>query len=746
MVAADTLRKNEQIALNNNQFISNVSGKNSKFKSTGKIKAFGAMAFLTAMIIVFAILFSSGNIIPSAISERLIEETDVQYADAVESKKIVFQQALKSGEIPEDTAKILKDNKVLVGYFSGGSFIESNNNPSGELVLIVKDEKVVTADDFIAEVGINLDLYNAFNLATYSRAAYYYDESAMKVFRKIGTNRNNYREDSEFDKVMSEKLGEGSNIDVNNVGLFEKKRINEETGEEEVYYEYDTFGEDVSSRSAAEEFINEVVEKSFAKTSSDATLDAASSIRTADTIAKEQRSETFFLTFMENISKMKAGDGNDSKINDAMNYLYEDAKSEVVDIKTGQIVESYGTPLDSPSLYAVLSGNKMEPETVENYSSERILSLVKNHVSGGDSKNSITNTVTSTGSKSSGSIGRFIEIATNKAENAPLSLATPTVSDSLMDNSFKTINGIKAGEFLVEGAVNVGKELAKASGGSAGDSKAVAEYSRLNSKILAMDAAVDRINRSPFDVTSKNTFLGSIFYNLAILINKESRGILSNINSFSNLVKNSVVSLLPSTVADSATGYLTAHGNCETIQTINAVGSAQCSEIAVFDASTLNDPFNNAGFIAFVEANTVLNSNGTREVIGGSDLSDFILYNDERVSPLGVVDGGILESLGAGSSSISFISDILGMIKRFLGATEIEKRIASGAAFVNSNSNPDWNKYKYAQRYVSLARATEALRKYAGDSTAYNNILYFEGDKNPVVAFLDEYYKLAEGN
>ena len=87
---------------------------------------------------------------------------------------------------------------------------------------------------------------------------------------------------------------------------------------------------------------------------------------------------------------------------------------------------------------------------------------------------------------------------------------------------------------------------------------------------------------------------------------------------------------------------------------------------------------------------------------------------------------------------MTFISDILGMIEGFLGASEGDKRVATGAEYVNSQANPSWGKYKYAQRYVSLARATESLRQYAGDSTAYNNIYGFEGNENPVVAFTND--------
>ena len=93
--------------------------------------------------------------------------------------------------------------------------------------------------------------------------------------------------------------------------------------------------------------------------------------------------------------------------------------------------------------------------------------------------------------------------------------------------------------------------------------------------------------------------------------------------------------------------------------------------------------------------------------------------------------------------SHSLLVLFLEMIKKFLGANSNTKRLASGAAFVNSASNSDWETYKYAQRYVSLARAQESLRQYDGDKTAYSTIKYFEGTENPVIAFIDYYNSLA---
>ena len=735
MGASQVLKASETSALERREFLINISGK--KAKSAKRGWSFGATSFITTMIVVFLVFFNSGNLIPSALSERLVEETDMQYADAVESKKIVFQVALESGEIPEDTARILKSNGVLVGYLNGGTFIESNKNSGGLVIKI--DNKIVAADDFVNEVSSNVKLYDAFNKATYGRAAYYYDESAKAVFKKIGTSRDNYREDSDFEEVMEKMIGSGSNINVNSVSLVEKKRKNQQTGEEEIYYDYEENGSTANSKLEARDFIGKVNQKNLAPSETGATLSSANTLKVTDTISKEQRSSLFFLSFMENISKMKAGEGNNTKINEAMNYLHERVETEIVDVKTGQVIKTTGTALESPSLYAILSGEKISADKVENYSSDRIVKTIKNQLDVADNL-IINDVVVSTSNKINGSIGRFVNNGgVYPAENA-MNVVEPTINSSLVNNSYETIKGVDAGELLVEGAINVGKELAKASGATAGDAMATTEYIHFHDDVLAMDAKVDRTNRSPFDITSRNTFLGSIVYKTAKIFAKNSGMKLLGIGTFSNLISQSIVSLLPVSYADEIAGYLNTYGDCQTLTAIGAVGSAQCSEIATFDTSTLDDPFHNSEFIDFVNTNTTLEASGIRTINQNSKLSQFILYNNERITPLGVVDGGILNSLSNGSSSVPFITNILEMVKNYMGASELNKKTATGAIYVNSNYNEDWQVYKYAQRYVSLARATAVLRQYAGDSTAYNNIKFFEGSENPVVAFLQDYY------
>ena len=622
MSVGSVLKSSEMSALKNNQFVSHVTGKKPGSKSFKKLSSFGAAGFITAMIAIIAFLFGTGNIIPSAISERLVEETDVQYADMVESKKIILQQALRTGDVPDDTAEFLKSDGFLVGYIDdNGDFVE--NNKSGRVSVLKKGDEIITAEDFISRVSTDSTLYAAVNKATYDRAAGYYDAEAKKVFKEIGTSRNDFSSDSDFDEVAEVLMGDGSNVNINSVSKVEKKS---DTGE--IYYEYIENGTAAKSDEDTAKFIESVRVKNPASNANDSALNAADTLKVADTISKEQRSSLFYVLFMENISKMKAGDGNDSKINDAMNYLYTTAETKVVDVKTGEVKTIIGTPMDSPSLYAILAGSKVDLNAAEDYSSDRILKTIENKLGSDTTYSPIDSTVASSSSKISGAVGRYLNSGVELASSEILNTVNPIIKNSLVDNSYKNIKGVGAGELLVAGAVNVGKKLAKTSGATAGDDVAINSYARLNSKILAMDAEVDRMNRSPFDITSKNTFLGSIIYKFATFGARFS-GSFSGIKTFSKTISSSILSLIPGSYADSSEGYLTTFGDCETYANIGAVGTAECSEIATFDTSTLNDPFNDSGFIAFINSNTTLDASGIRKINPGSDLAKFILYNNK---------------------------------------------------------------------------------------------------------------------
>ena len=719
------LRGSELVATN---FKSSVTGK-TPIKSNKK-RSFGALWLVIAALVVFGVMFGAGNLLPSMISERLIETFDMQWADAVESKIIVFQQALRSASgIPKKLVDTFKNYNILIGRIDNGNFIEATDSSDG-LVLKI-GEKIIRPEDFVDEIHNDVGLYNAFDQATFSRAAYHFDKSAMEVMKEI-SSRNNYTSDSGLNEVMNKIMGSGSDITINGVSIVQS----EKDGEERTDYQEN--GKTTSSKSSVWDFINGVVSSITSSDKNSATIEVASVLNVADTISKERESEEFYLGFMENYSKMKAGEGDESQIHEAMNYLLTNET-----VKIGE-TEFTGTALESPSLYAVSSGRGVDPEEIKDVASDRVLRVTEDKLGGVSSYNAITTNVVSTSKKAKGIVAR-LNSGSETGDSNIIGSTSTMISSSLIDNSFDNIKGAYAGEFLVEGAINLNKDLAKMSGGTPGDEEATMAYLDLNNKILALEAKADRLNRSPFDITSRNTFLGSIVYDFGITWGHSLPSVLSKSIAITNFASSSFASIFPSTRAEDTPGYLSVPGKyCKTYDTVGAMGTAQCASISIFDTSTLNDPFNDPEFVAFVEKNTTLDSSGQRTINSDSIIAKYIRNFLKRKTPFGVIDSGILSSLDSSSSSIPFISDAISMIKDLVGASRDAKRIASGEAFLNSKSNPDWAEYKLVQRYLSLARATDIMKQYADDGMAYSNLKLFEGRNNPVIAFLDNEGLLAE--
>lgn len=764
------------------------------------------LVLIIAVIAVMFMFFAGGNLVPDAISERLIEATDVQYADAVESKKIVFAQALRNGDIPDDTTRILNEKGIKVGYLEENSFVE-NNKSGRDTCLQMPNGTFVTSDIFYDAVSENPTLYAAFTAATYGRAAYYYDETANEVFRDIGVTRNDFSEDSDFSEVMGSLVSSENDVKITSTSAEASKN---EDGTTSTEYKTTSI-----SANDAESFVNNVANVTKGENSTSATMSAAASLNTADAVAKDQKSSQLFVAFMENISKMKAGEGNDSKINEALNYFTSSTTSSVVNTSTGEVIESTGSMAEAPSLYALLSGEKVDVASASNYSSDAILKTTESRLGiASASQKTISQETTSSRTTNSGTNPGIVQLAyaSNPAKAATLASSTsaglnavsttfasvasgiratisrwfstgttaalasalapvvPTISSSLIGNTYEQLSsgGVLAGQWLARGAVTVSGTLATVgSGGAIGDEAATLAYLEKNSEVLAMDAAAEREALSPFDLSSKNTFFGSLAHKIALFAalapgfsrqvasqnssspnsrssaawgqtSSKTFSLSSGLSVATSVLSDSVKTLSPLASAAEDQEYLATFGDCESTGSIGGVATAECADISTFDTSTLGNILSDSGFISFLNENTTF-SGGSRAVVENSPLDYYIRFNNARTAPVGVVDVSILSSLISGSRTTSFISDGLASIMVALDTIpENYRRLATGEAFLNSSSNPDWQTYKYAQRYASLARAVSTLRQYSDDETAYASLEFFEGPENPVFAVLRE--------
>lgn len=132
------------------------------------------------------------------------------------------------------------------------------------------------------------------------------------------------------------------------------------------------------------------------------------------------------------------------------------------------------------------------------------------------------------------------------------------------------------GEALVSASERIFNEKAKSAGQVIGDESALLASYRANQEILAEEAEYDRATKSPLDVTSKNTFFGSIAHSLIPLATSQgSISLTSTAQNLGSLISDSVSSLLPTSQAISEAQVV--RGDCVLSNNIGAISNEHCN-------------------------------------------------------------------------------------------------------------------------------------------------------------------------
>ena len=316
---------------------------------------------------------------------------------------------------------------------------------------------------------------------------------------------------------------------------------------------------------------------------------------------------------------------------------------------------------------------------------------------------------------------------------------------------------------------------------------------------LANLAEYERATMSPFDITSENTFLGSLFYKtMPLRTSSSSFGLVSNLL---RTVGSSFATFLPSAYAQTETN-LAGLGECEILDSIGAIGDKFCEPIYEQDFSTIDmapdEIFLKAAtgtdgrdnFDKDDTGNYIVNESGNPEVRIDSELMKYITNCTIRDSQPGIADGGVAAAgdwidqlsekpidstsktaaravVDVGFAAAGFIpgvGTVTGIVK---DVADLVETTANGAIAIKnagyvsaqycvaSSSNPKWNeKFKYYAQYlndqeqfegigmIEESSRTVALNKYYDLNpldTSYEGILarYSGLTKEQVVVALD---------
>ena len=658
-----------------------------------------------------------------------------------------------------------------------------------------------TPDQFAAALETDDELYVAFDKAVGGDSLFFYDRSGEDTFSDLGINRDPYHNYDAKIKAVEENPTEEQKAKLDD-GLTAEQVAFEELYADAIDYDPNSsstssggvgdaddgdpsdgssdsdgsdgdswddedfdagFGGDgggsgdagtvsegsspseetlAAARTVAEKYIEAVAAGTKADTEEEATKKAAALLNAAISANEPYQAARASAAVLIAAEQAKAGSGG--PINEMATLMTSDYAAVPDDEENPAAEKSSAS--DSDNLSAIVTDIDFSAESAKDYSRDRV--SVGDSVK--DEGKEVTVSVTS-GFKRflSWIVGLFSGGA--KANATTLKAAyTDDIAKALYMKASTLMKGKNLGERITEGLSFLNTNLTKNAGGTnASGEDAVAVYNSYTKKLYDRRVAAERATKSPFDLSSPNTFFGSIVNNIyAIGISDSST--FGKFAKLGSLASKSFGNLMLGAYADNTTStYLGTSGTCPTVGAIDALGDIYCNQKATYDVKDYESGKNIiTATLADYSEGGVLNSkikdnfkNGdvkSGEIIDNSDAADYITLNAGRGSTPGVKDANVCEAKNR-STGIGGIFDFL-----FPSASRVSsscsgdgEKYATGEIFANTDDNKEnWNgTYRYIQGYY--------LEVYALELTGYYNQKNSDGTprNNPIAAYKEEYYK-----
>lgn len=754
----DLLRDSENSALSGNSptfgspWKNSVTGLRNRNQGKGKGSFFKQKKGLAAMIVSLCLLAGGGAFLGSshlllgpAMSSILTSKSDYRYTATYSQwtnnkfMKAIMNKARGTNNKPMDLSDDFIENLKTYG-------INTQNN--GNNYTFEYKGKTITGDSFSSVFNDDVEFRTAFTNAKQGRAANFFDPTATTTYKHLNISRNelrNLQRDTGDIKVDTDNYNNLQSQKFNNQSVEITTTRAEETQREILDENGDPIPDSSGKPQTTTVVENERNDPAVSDTSTNTDVEIAKTkassfiskigtvtnalnwgctiMRTGNMVIKTASamerltSILYAMSFMESISKMMAGDGDQSGYNVLMNFLVSPATTAIIDYSKVSASANYsssdapgdlsisigestvtGPPLQS-NLTNILSYMPLNQELAKNFSfgslrsvfmgalgfttmkaagcaitniGESVASLAINFLPGGRGIKIVGGTIVKS---------IFVGIATFSVGSL-LGFMLPQIA-KLYLNDYLTTFGIPAGEKTVRGIMAANGKIAQSGGNGFGTQEEAAEYARATNQVLAMEAESDRLNRSPFDITSKNTFLGSIAYNL-LATTLASNG-YSAINSLINTTSRSLASLTNGVYAEGANvndgtdvsninndcGFSNllkdANGNGPTV-----AGTAWCTTMPVTNQAVLDMDPTSSDFIDSI--NDELDcTNGSCTIKSDSDLAKYTSYCDYRdTDPDEIPDARILSELhhvptllSTTSAFFPMTSDVVNIIDGF---------------------------------------------------------------------------------
>ena len=329
----------------------------------------------------------------------------------------------------------------------------------------------------------------------------------------------------------------------------------------------------------------------------------------------------------------------------------------------------------------------------------------------------------------------------------------PKIVTMLARDLATDIGGEDFGNAIASGANMYMGQNHQYGGGSLTSKENFTAYLQERDKYIANEAKYERLTRSPFDVTSPYTFLGSLVTKMVPFFASSTSSITGSITNFSNITMNSIASITPN--ASAMTSAITAQEaanataeHCPELDSIGAVGDAFCNPYFVTDYSTMDeDPAEIANKVNNLSSGQNFDNSKTdtdvpviNENPDTSNLYRYIIFCGQRSgSTFGMADQNIANAIDSGPSALESSIPVYGGIADMFQAEKHINNLGliSGESCVAKDSDKSlgseaftWDEAKYYQRFVEDQRLAENMGLVEESSVSVALRHYYE--KNPI--------------
>lgn len=319
--------------------------------------------------------------------------------------------------------------------------------------------------------------------------------------------------------------------------------------------------------------------------------------------------------------------------------------------------------------------------------------------------------------------------------------------------------GNMAGEdaaYAINSGFNIylGGQMQVGSGLPATEEKLMAHW-RAQQEVIAEEGAFERSMKSPFDPTSKYTFLGSIVNSLMPIANTWSSP-LTTISKTVNTVGTSLMSLRPTASAEGEAKFETSlNYDCPNLSKIGAVGDAYCNPYFVTDMTTMADDPSDVidavsydtekgddpedGNFLWDDERGWIDSDGDGEkdaynppINPEGTLAKWVIACPTRDSGFGLVDSNVMNSITQ---------------LRLTGNEALDDAVKTGMSWIPIVGDIDQIKddftqvaeFGWATGQNCLSEEYKYYSRYAEDQRMLESMGLIE--ESAVIAFLNEYYE-----